>query len=507
MSAVAEEFKASRVVRWTPPISEKQMGLLKDRRRYILVTGPRLSTKTVGCLHKLAHHAWEVDRAAITMVPKSVTSVKDEGTWTLLTEHILPAWFAGGFGMHYTQKPKRDVGSGKMVCAVSNRHGTSSHFQIDSLLNEHEVEAKFKNKNFSAIYIPELSNFKSERCFHIWKECLRRPPGYSDDGLLFLGDTNPSEEGEDSWIYKLWFKSLLEMVSEATMAAQADAFKLYQSQLGLWQFSIDDNIWLSDDEKAAKKASYLTSDMYERLWLGLWKRGGTNGVFQDVFRPTHIVGTPDEELYPEENCNHLLTGWDTGSANKAVFVIEPVLLTFPDGVERFAFKVLDEFVELNSRISVADLTEVLEAKMDHWEEIIGKPVLWQHISDTSAFEHYQDIAESYEAKEVFRASEGRIELMRGPVKAKGSVRARVNLLRKLFVENRVFIAGQCGGLIRSLSSLMPGKVLALDMTSPHKHAFDGFSYPVSKTCFGEMQQEIRNMTKKKDVAKVTAIPF
>lgn len=512
----ADAIPEVKVVSFSPPISPKQMEVLMDRKRFILLSGARYSTKTVAAMHKLCLHAWETNHGAVTMIPQSVSAVKDEGTWSLLTEHILPTWFAGGFGMRYTMRPKRDVGSGKIMCAVSNRWGNTTKFQIDSLVNEQEVESKFKGKNFSAIYVPELSNFHNPACFQIWADCLRRPPGYPDDDLLFLGDTNPAEEGEDSWIYKLWFQFRLDLGLQADQTlVDAAANKFLQSMFSLHTFTPDDNPWMSQEEKEAKRARYLLAPhLYDRLWLGLWKKGGVNGVFQDVFHASHIVGGPDEEFIPQEFTVNFGSGWDIGSANKAILLIEPVLLSYPptarhpDGEEKWSFLVHDELIELNSRIPVADMTEAIMEKIAYIERQTDRKLIWSHVSDRSAFEHFKDMGDAdYEYKEIYNVSEGKIELTRGPVKSKGSVRARVNLLRKLFMEDRILIAGKCRGLISALSSLMPGKTLALDASSPHKHAFDALTYFVGKMCYEEMISELREMTKKRDKQpRVVEIP-
>ena len=78
-------------------------------------------------------------------------------------------------------------------------------------------------------------------------------------------------------------------------------------------------------------------------------------------------------------------------------------------------------------------------------------------------------------------------------KAKGSVKLRVNLVRKLLFQGRLFVSAHLFQTIRMLRGLKKGHSDRdfIDPVDPLKHIFDSFSYGL----FGEAPMDAQNRTR------------
>lgn len=449
--------------------------------KYVLISGPRFSTKTVGCLHAIADHLWNVKNASFSIVAPTVTAGDDGGCWWLMTEHILPAWINGNFGMKWVNTPKQKGTTKKLYCEVTNKWGGKSHLQLDSLQYENEAAVRFKNKMHSGMYVSELSYYKKRKTFDYFIETLRGPD-WTDDDLIFIGDTNPAEEGQDSWIYKHWWNFRVDETVDA-------GAKVIQNQMALMEFTVEDNIFISKERLDEQLARYSHSeDLMARYRFGRWVRAAGDSVFFEVFRPNfHIVGeyeTPvnrdPEILMPEENCSELGTGWDPGEINHAMVIFEEFPLQLPpDKGSRIvpAFKALDEVVYIGLEATFSDFMQEVTEKIAEWEGYVGRPVRWINWSDRSAFDKKARLSDIYIHQEVFHYTEGKIRLQAAD-RSPGTVRQRVDLVKKLLFEGRLFVSrSRCPNLIDSFQSLKAGKGnIAIEKDSRFKHAFDAASY-------------------------------
>src|SRR5690349_6774155 len=263
---------------WKPPITEKQYLLATFPERFILAAGPRHTTKTAGTLHALVNQAYFVPDASCAFVAISQTNAADSGAWVDLTEKVIPDWINGGFGMHWVEEPRVTLHTHKNYCEISNHFGGTSRIQLYTLADEKEVESLFKNKSFTTIYITELSKFKKHETFTTLIQCFRgigRPPHH----FKFIGDTNPADEGTDSWIWKLWYgiKELPELND-------------YQRQFRLLEFNFDDNIFYTETQKNEIRQSFEHDhDLYRRMVLGEWIKVSDGSFFQQTFkRSLHV---------------------------------------------------------------------------------------------------------------------------------------------------------------------------------------------------------------------------
>lgn len=499
---------------WQPPISPKQFEILKCKSRYLLVTGPRKASKTIGCLHDIPWRMWNTPHGRGMMLGRTTTDNLDGGAWQDLVTVILPQWFEADFGFELVTSPRMEALTHKMYFETTNKFDGVSRFYLDSLDVEDDAERKFKGKRFDTIYITELSNFKHRKTFDVLEECLRATHLRPDQHKL-IADTNPAEEGEDSWIWKLWyeFRTIdLETMDESQEKAlgisgmeEAErkdhllALREMQDQLAVLEFTIDDNIYLSEAQKRSQRAKYAhNKDLYDRYYLGKWTRASGEGIFQKVWAPSmHIVGeTPTASdpnpatLLPETNTVELGAGWDIGGRNVAVVFVEKVLVEEKDAKGQVtvkpSFKVLDEYIVLGENQKVETVVENVMEKIRFWEAQAGKKVMWKHWSDRSAFDRYDNIADTYEHIEVFNASNGEIAL-HAALKKGGSVTQRINLLQKLLFENRIFVAARCEKVIQMFNSIKSNRHGKLDTGNIYKHALDALSYYTCMECWAEME--------------------
>lgn len=457
---------------WNPPLSPKQAQLVNSRSRYLLASGPKRSGKSLGNLHRMVKLAFETDRARWAVFSKTIKEAKEGGVWSDLTDIVLPDWLNANIGMDLVTPPKVDGQSRQLYLEISNRHGNRSRIALNSLDYDGDVEKVAKGKRYSGVYFSELSKFKTRNVFDITVDTLRCVHLKYEDHY-WMADTNPADEGEESWIWKLWYEERCREDHEDPA---------FRNDLGLIEIMIPDNPFLTQREIDNLNATFRHDpDLYNRYILGKWTTATSDSHFSDVFKPEiHIVGDasgPKEEdwevLLPEENCTALITGSDIGSINHSFHIIEPAKLA--DGPP--IYKVLDEVVILGEKVSLADVVEQWIERMRFWERVIGGPIQWRHWSDKSAFDSYRPQAELYDYQFVYKASGGYITLQAAP-KFNESVRSRVDTVRRLLFADRLLISARCKQAITMLNSLKKGTTSSkfVDRQSIFKHAFDSLSY-------------------------------
>lgn len=472
----------------------------RNDRMFTLLSGPRLTGKTCGALEIVADHAWLTPNANFAVVSLTQSAGYDSGVWTDLTETTLPNWMQGGFGMQWVKPPSVQGVSKKPYCIVSNSFGGKSKFQLESLKNEEEVEARFKSKRYTGMFVNELSNFKKRKTFETWTECLRTI-GLPRDKHLFLADTNPADEGTKSWIYKLWF--VFPNLKDIDGRPLTPEEKWLQNQLRVITFTLDDNTLIDPDRIMQLKASLSGNpDLYARYVLGKWVTASIDALFIDVFKEAiHAIGDVEMPgnnapliMVPEEGCFELISGWDAGIRNSSAHVIEKTWREVPGKPPVSVFKVLDELVIVGEDHSLEDFTIEFTKKMDYWEGQNTGKTKWTHWSDRSAFDMKDPEHNRFHHQTVFLASDGRVEL-NAAARGRDSVKQRVDLLRKLLFEDRIYFSNtNCPLTIEMLKSIRRGKssVSVIEKGSPHKHPFDSLMYAIGSECVDEMQDSIYN---------------
>jgi len=498
---------------WMPDISTKQEQLICDPKVNVLLSGPRLSTKTIGVTHALAWKLWTLPDHAGLMLGRNIADNLNEGSWSDLVNHTIPQWIDGDFGMEWVTKPKMDFSTHWNYFEVTNQHGGVSRAWLASLDHEDKAEQKFKSKRFGWIYITELSNFKQRKTFDVLKKTLRVMGWGTGRPHQIICDTNPSEEGEDSWIWKLWYwqrtvdldnmnedqaEALsLNGLSDSDRETAITALRELQDELSLHEYTIDDNIWMTDAEKRALWADYAhDNNTLLRYYYGRWVKSAGSSLFKAVWKPSiHLVGdlpTPTEPnpavLIPEEDCIELISGSDLGAVNNAIVIIEPWKKLLDDGTVRVAFKVLDEYIKLGERIKTSVIVEEWMRMIEFWQKMVGKPIMWRHWSDHSSFTSYNKMTDSTEHVEIRKMSEGVIAIRSAQqVKGNNSIDRRADLVQRLLHSDRLCVSrSTCPHVSAMFAGLKRNRRGNVDKASIHKHAFDALSYALSMEVYSEL---------------------
>lgn len=491
---------------WSPDLFEKQYDLINDRHRRLLVSGPFKTGKSWAICHKIVRHLWEVNGAYVGIF---VTSYKvgTDGSWADLTKFVIPEWIAAGIEgeagpMSYTTfvrgeeegGPKLDSKSRAPFFKIRNMFGGESECRLYSIDNENEIEAKVKQLRFSAVWVVELSTFKSKKIMDLTVARLRAV-GVPFEDHFWIADTNPAEEGKEHWAYKVFYKDRID-------PAYPD--KEFQQQTGLMEFFLNDNTRLDPRERRELENIYRDSpEEFARFVEGTWPEGSSRRreLFGDIITPAHFVDGP---IDVGRSSHLLITGWDMGGINSAFVIVEKRIV---DGITYWM--ALDEVVLINTEISTANFTlrclermiVINEFYKDQW-----KPLFpgfdWVHWSDNSSTNVYRPQLDSVDAAEVYRASNGQIELQ-GVMKPNNSVEEGVKMIRTLIREGRLFIGGNCPHLKRAMLEIKRGSRWTINPDDPLKHVLDAFRYAI----WGEWMEDFAQSKKDNSTSHLIHIPL
>ena len=453
----------------------------------VLVDGPRRSSKTIGVCHRILRHLWETPAARVALIVKTVGSATDGGVWLDLVDIIIPQWLDSNFGFEYTTfdrdgnpGPKTDSKTRTIFFRVRNAHGGESELRLISIQHDDEIKPRLKSTRFSAIWFSELSNFRDPNVFRVSWQQLRmyhlKPWQH-----LWIGDTNPSDEGEDSWIYKLWYKRKVDLLT----TSQGDMPSEFALSLRKLTFTLADNLVLTQEETEVMRQLYSDDPgELEREFEGKWTKGhGNRGKhFSDLFsRSVHVIGGEiGEEDYIEvsSSTDTLMVGWDLGSVvNHAAVIVEKRIVLAPDGkCEWPVFCVLDSLRYTDERKTIGELGLEVVEKMDMLEGIYKRKFHWQHWSDDTAITVWRPSSGSFDYMEILSVTNGRIRLD-GVPKPANSIAARVRLIRRLLRERRLYVSSRCTDVIDMfLNCKQGGSQKEYVEWNEQKHTFDALSY-------------------------------
>jgi len=528
------------------------------QKKFVLVSGPRFSGKTVGALHAVAEHAWLTNPGNISIITISQTVGMDSGIWQDLIKHTLPEWIGhhpdgrpwegrdvhgnpiegGSFGMEWVREPYTQNVSKKPTCEVSNQFGGVTTIQLDSLQNEEEAEDRFKPRRYSMIYVPELSTFKNRATFDTWTECLRMI-GLNERAHLFLGDTNPPDDS-CWWMHDLWWDllettdaDLQDFLEEKKWPMTVDQLRVWKNALARVNINVEQNPFADPNHVAMLRAKYAHNDeLYRRYILGECVRTTMDSLFAEVFRPTfHIVGEPAvkptddnlEMMFPEEDCFELMTTWDPGSStNWVAHIVEKFFPTVEKYGPRVAaykdlpcFKVLDEVCVIGEDVDAQAFVDAMLKKMELWEKEIRREIRWKHYSDRSVYDMRDIQSGKYYHQIIHEMSGGKIALI-GAEKKGQSVRAGIDLMRRLFWEERLWLnAATCPVTITAIKAIKKGKsdLAVMQKGSPHKHPIDSLRYLLQSECYDELARQMmlnirsRRDAKYKNKTSLVSVPL
>ncbi len=477
-----------------------------------LITGSRRSLKTYGTLHRVMRHLWQTPGAQVGMFAKYMKTLTDYGSFVDLITHVAPEWMRGGradcpkellnpIGMRFLTKnaqgqpgPITDSKTRTIYFRVNNAHGGVSELRLFSLNNDTnaEIEARMRNTTFSMIYFSELTNFTNPTVVlaSLWQLRMGHLRPWQH---MFIADTNPSPEGPDCWIYKMFFERKI-MGEDAP-----PEMRMFIDNLTVLELFFRENPLLTDSEKAFFEAA-ARADMdpgtFDRDVLGLWTRGyGTKGKhFADLWKPSvHVIGGGAEEsggIEVSPNSDELFTGWDLGaSVNHAAVIAEKRVHILKDRSLSY-WCIHDELVSVGEKMQIDEFALKFLEKMRALEAAAGRKLVWRHISDDSALVVQRASGAGTDALEVQIATNGEIILL--PVlKAKGQdmVPVRVKMIRRLLRENRIFVADRCEQVKAMFMHLRHGRsekeFVAWD---EYKHIFDALSYIIFEIGYEDLRE-------------------
>lgn len=473
---------------WSPDLFVKQFEVLNDRHRRLLVSGPRKTGKSIAICHKICSHLWNTNGAKVALFTTSYKVATDGGSWTDLIEMAIPMWIGlvdeeTGAEFKYTTHirgdeeggPKLDAKSRTPFFRIQNRYGGESECRLFSIDNENEIAAKTKQLRFSAVWVIELSTFKTRKILE-YTLLLLRAHGVPRDEMFWISDTNPAEEGKEHWAYKVFYRDRID-------PDYTD--KEFQRMTGLIEIFLDDNTKLDPVEKRELENIYRDMpDEYNRFVLGLWPDSAARGreLFADILTPQHFA---DGVIDVHRTSETLATGWDMGGINSAFVIVERRLV---DGIEYWC--VLDEVVHTNHEISTADFTLQCLEKMisinsfyrERWPMFPG--FQWRHWSDNSSTAFFRPQLGSVDAALVFKVSDGQIELQ-GVDKPAGSVEEDVKMFRMLIRESRFFVGSNCPHMRKCLKEIKKGVRWIVTPDDPLKHVFDACRYAIRSEWLNE----------------------
>jgi len=493
---------------WYPNLFGRQLEVFNAFFRALLVCGPRKSGKTWAVLHKIVRHLWETRGARVAMFSRTLKNSKEGGTWSDLHTIVLPEWIKAKIGLNYTTKsaegrpgPKTDGQTRTPYFRISNAHGGESELMLFSLDYDPDIEDKLKEQRFSMIYFSELSKFRDRRILSVALPSLRMPHLTMEE-QMWIADTNPSEEGDASWIYEVWYiervleySAYLERNKERGKPYMPESgFLNFQRGLGLIEIKPEENPYLDPRELEELKTTYAYDEgLYNRYVNGLWVYGeGDASIhFKGKFNPSkHLVGSteaPDKADWtyanPHPNSFELITGWDLGDTHHAAVIIDRTFVG-----KSIHFTLLDELEVLGENVSNEDFTFEFMELIAQLEATAGKTFqLDRAWSDRSSIEKYSATGDTFPYLQVHAASNKRI-FLRGCPKPAGSVRVRVQLLKSLLHTGRIHISAHCRSTIRMFKELKKGAG-ALDYVAhdENKHIFDALTYALLMECAEDLE--------------------
>lgn len=465
--------------RWYPPLAIKQLEVYNDRRRHLLLSGPRLCGKSIVAIHKILKHAYLVANARVGIFVKS-TKVGISGVWSDLVDYALPLWIEEleHEGFRIIEGPAIRGDTRQRFVKISNVHGGESEITLNSLHHDDSVVEKMKGTRWSALMFDEVDIYTSPEVFEISVLQLRAI-GLPYHQHLWIGTANPPEDGQEHWLYRRWFVDVYdEKIDEAD-----------RKTFGLFEFSLFDNPYLKPEEISRLKATYINDPQaYDRFVNGRWVADIRTSHFAGAFlQNQHVRGSTDEGTIILPSDAQVYVGWDLGSRNHAVVFMQRTTHGSGD-----YWSVIDEISHIDGDVSIESVTLEVVAKMRELEELVGKKLRFKHWSDKSAFD-YRSTIDAKEQALVSRYSNGEIELIGAP-KGPNSVAARIALTRQLLIQKRLYVSAHCLGIVEMFKKLSKGKTKADPIKrdkAGHIHRFDALSYVLIGEHIDEIDQSLR----------------
>jgi len=458
-----------------PPFNPTQLVAFNEKNaKWILLYGERGTGKTWIALHKAIDHAFLEKNALVVLLTQTTTQAREGGIWDIFLLKVLPMW-KKAIGLEASE-PGYDPLNRKPFVWIRNRYGTGSKVICLSFPVEANIHDRVKAIEPSYAIVDEAQNFKQPDLFMALSQQLGRRSGIKGtQQLIFCA--NPA--GTSHPLYKRFW---IYAVDEKTGEWNKDYCRIHIPK--------EENMAnLPKDYYTYIKEAVRGDPIEEaRMIHGLWvDRPSGRAIFGPYFnRMLHVRGDAANGIgltpipgYP------IRVGYDLGPVHSSVHFLQVV----PTKTKQL-WLVFDELNTVGKYVPYKDLVPLILRKMNFWEEFLkkedpSKPVVFDHISDSSAFTHYRTDG-SFDVMVIERESRGedgipRIRLKAAP-KGSGSVRERIRILTDKLICEEILVSALCQYTI-NMFELFEAKAGddpdKLDpVPSVHKHVFDSLTYPM-----------------------------
>lgn len=485
---------------WEPVMSPSQRRMYYDERRFILGYGERGSGKTMIGLHKLVRHCFMNNDALAMIVAITKSAAEGGGVWEKLTTTenffagplkdtpagILKMWEDNVEGFEFGEV-YQDVAHNKLI-QIKTADGGISKIMLKSMPVGSVIKDRMKGPDISFFLFEELTNTYDPDYFVKVIQQIGRRATVDPDHQQYCATCNPADEGQDHWVYKKFF-----------IPKPGQTMEQHKEDFGTHHVKMTENDWMPGKKNFIKnvmeEAAYDPT-AEDRLIHGKWvKRMMGKGLFESFFLPEiHVKPAPSLNrptgsglrLFP----NELATwGYDPGNVNNARVLLQR---SYVD--ERWIWRVIDEVINIDDRLTDYQLVLPVMEKMRLWNKWSGCIMPYEHISDLQALNSWNPSG-SFTYREWYKISLGITKdlkdykhlqpiVMKAPTKMPGSVEDRVKTVTNKLSTGELLVSARCEKVIDMFAQLKRAKdKQGLDEVfkparNKHLHVFDALSYPM-----------------------------
>lgn len=477
-----EEDYDKRYKRWRKELTGKILNPTQrkffenDRAKYFLLHAERASGKTICTLHRLVDHCWLNVNALAIIIVGVKRQAEEGGAWYKLQSIVLPQWKRGlGFDESITFATDQKTNTAKDIFIwVLNRHGGWSRILLLSMPVEGFVKDRVKGLEPSFVMVDEAQGLRDPTYFtDIVQQIGRRPNIATGQPIVYCA--NP--DGPSHWLYtRFW----IHPIDKETGKWNDDYCCLH--------VPVQENVHNLEPGYWDRVVEATKGDPVEeaRMLRGEWiDRPSGDAIFKDYFSEQfHVRGdaAKNSGLLPVKGFP-LVFGYDLGARHSSVTVCQ--IIPTQDKMLKL---VVDEVDAVGQYTPYHVLVPKIVDRMKYWEDRMETQFEFEHISDDSAFNQFRPSAgTSFDYLEVERLSREYVEKsnlplryiirMKAAPKGRGSVEARVRMVRDYLFKEELKVSATCVGACEMFRNLEedPHKPLQ-PLRSNNIHRFDSLSY-------------------------------